>query len=275
MASKTFVIGEVGSTWECDLTKAFRLIRAAKECGADAVKFQFTSNPEKMAARRGIPDAAPMYRKYLAWPQGYIPELKAYADEVGIEWMCTVYIPEDIGVIAPYVKRFKISAYESQDAQFIAEHLKPPWKHEELIISLNPGKTVPMHLDDSNFVTKLHCMSFYPTAPEHLHLNHLHDLENKNRFPIATQTYDGLSDHTANTLTGALAVAAGATVIEKHIRLFWDTPKDNPDYPHSLIADWIMKDPWQESMAYGSDWGWFEDSFQRYVMQIRLAEKML
>lgn len=248
-----FIIAEAGSSHDNDLQKAYRLIEAAKECGADAVKFQWTSNAGKMADRRGLDlkTAGTMYETYLEKPVSWLESLKAHADKVGIEFMCTVYLIEDISTIAPFVKRFKVSAFESHDAQFIAAHLKGPalkgpWNGHDVIISLNPGKYVPMHLDAPACVKTLHCISLYPTDPALL------------RLGPSMLLHDGFSDHTANVLTGAAAVAAGASIVEAHIRLSSTSP-ENPDYPHSLVAD--SENP--------------EFAFSKYVQNIRTVERML
>src|SRR6185295_7116565 len=97
----TLIIAEAGSSHDNDLQKAYRLIEAAKECGADAVKFQWTSRAAFMAERRGLGlVVASMYQDYLEKPVSWLESLKAHADKVGIEFMCTVYLIEDIAVIA-------------------------------------------------------------------------------------------------------------------------------------------------------------------------------
>lgn len=239
-----FVIAEAGSSHDNDLSKAYRLIEAAKECGADAVKFQWTTNAEAMAIRRGTGSSGfAMYKHYLEKPIRWIHELKAHADVVGIEFMCTVYLIEDIQFVRHTVKRFKISAFEATWADFVYAHKdfgKP------VIISKNRGKQLP---DNTYWTDVLHCVSEYPTPLERLGLRN--GMQESN-------CVDGLSDHTTSMLTGALAVAAGATIVEKHIRLR-ETSKDNPDYPHSL-----------EALPLGG-----VCDFAEYVYNIREAEKAL
>jgi N-acetylneuraminate synthase/N,N'-diacetyllegionaminate synthase len=77
----------------------------------------------------------------------------------------------------------------------------------------------------------------------------------------------GLSDHTTSTLTGALAVAAGATIVEKHIRLH-DTSQDCPDYPHSLCANEWSGPVGDVSLHHFN-------TFKQYVSNIREAERAL
>lgn len=247
--SATLIIAELGSSWRFGtemtclpdrLSNPERMIQEAKSCGADAVKFQWTSDGTAMAKRRGLgDDAAKMYTKYLQYPKEHLTRFKAACDAEAIEFMCTVYLPQDIPVIAPLVKRFKISAFEAKDPSFVLA--QPPTK--DIIVSLNQGDaTAPW-----DRVKILHCISKYPTPLEELGLSRISD-----------QELDGLSDHTTSTLTGALAVAAGATILEKHVRL-WDTPQDNPDYGHSLILD--------------SDGE--EMSFAAYVRNVREAERCM
>lgn len=254
MMSSTFIIAEAGSSHDGDIEKAYRLIEAAKECGSDAVKFQMCSDPAKMAKRRNAPEAEAMYRKYILPVVEWLPKLKAKCDEVGIEFMCTAYIPEDIHTIAPLVKRFKISAFESTWKQFIEHHM--PY-HKPTIISCN--EAYKTDFPDTEVIT-LYCVSKYPCPLEDVHLDENLWSNYKGRW----RRHDGFSDHTGNILTGAVAVGVGARYIEAHIKLH-DTPENNPDFPHSLIActERIHAD---QSAEFG---------FRQYVENVRQAERML
>ena len=218
----TLVIAELGSSWrfgDDHLSNAYKLIDAVKACGADVAKFQWTSDPIAMAQRRGMPDAAKMYEKYLWYTVEWLHKLKGHCDKVGIEFMVTCYLEGDIIWIAPLVKRFKVSAFEAEWEEFLHAHPKGC----NMIVSLNPGKHIPP-LKTNVQLDVLHCVSEYPTPLEHLGLE---------RAELGRDWWkSGLSDHTTSTLTGALAVAAGASIVEVHCRLD-DTPSDNPDYPHS------------------------------------------
>jgi sialic acid synthase SpsE len=272
---KTLVIAECGSSWDCDIQKAFRLIEAAKECGADVAKFQWTSNAKAMAERRLGANAArsiEMYKRYLEYPLDVLTRLKAHCDSVGIEFMVTVYLVEDIATIAPLVKRFKVSAFESDWTEFITAHLG---HYKPVIISVNPDKNVN-GLFDAKFkaetdIQLLHCVSKYPCPLEELELSSLGEYRNVlATVPLMYKVYDGLSDHSVSLLTGAQTVSIlGDTevVIEKHIRLH-DTHKDCPDYGHSLVAN--------EHVEY-SDHTYTKDvsPFWHYVSNIREAEKAL
>jgi N-acetylneuraminate synthase/N,N'-diacetyllegionaminate synthase len=75
----------------------------------------------------------------------------------------------------------------------------------------------------------LHCVSRYPAPIGSINLRVIRALHEAFGVPV------GLSDHTTSTRTGALAVAAGACVLEKHFTL--DRGAAGPDHAMSLAAD--------------------------------------
>jgi sialic acid synthase SpsE len=224
--SKVFIIAEAALTWlHGGLDAAYRSIHAAKECGASAWKTQWTSDHEAMEMRRGVP--RDQYKR-LQWAGDCLPKLKEECDRVGIEFMCTVFIPQDIPTISQYVKRFKVSAFESRNKDFVEAHI--PYNlfdsGKEVIVSYNPDNRDYFWLDlnERQVSRRLHCISKYPTPIEDLKLL---------RISVEEVKMDGLSDHTTSVLTGAVAVGAGARILEHHFRLD-DTPESDPDYPHSF-----------------------------------------
>ena len=136
-------------------------------------------------------------------------------------------------------------------------------------------------------IWQLHCISEYPCPIDKIDLTACSPIDSYDN------TVRGLSDHTAHVLTGAVAVGAGARVIESHVRL-WDTPQDNPDYPHSLplnppcACHGTMSNPeavhgkkscgdgLRDGLCvayYGPEdiSGWYDE----YVQNVRIAERML
>jgi len=234
----TYVIAECGSCHDGDLKKAQRLIDYAKECGADAAKFQFWSSAERLADRRKAADYLDIYRRYQI-PMEWLGTLRAHCYHVGIQFMCTTYLPEDIHVVEPYVERFKVASFEADDLPFVDAHAgfgKP------IIRSCGMGA---QPYQGRQQTLDLLCISSYPAPQDALNLHRLRG----NRFV-------GLSDHTLSWLTGAVAVGAGACILEKHISLA-STSADNPDVNHSLTADVDSR-----------------DGFRKYVWAVRQAEEM-
>ena len=255
MQSRTFIISECCSSWrfgEDHLSNAYRMILAAKECGADAAKFQWTSDVEEMARRRN--DTNPANDEILAYPVEWLHKLKAKCDEVGIEFMVTCFLQKDIFRIAPLVERFKVASAESSDHSFVEAH----FQHKKpVIISYAFGVKPPYVPDESRW--HLACTCSYPTPIEQLNLGRLSP-KPINEVEMSYALFNGLSDHSTSILSGALAVAGGSVCLEKHCRLI-NTPTDNPDFGHSLVIEPMLAAP--------------ENSFAKYVEFVRLAEKAM
>ena len=230
MAAHTFVIAEVAACHDGDAVRAYELVSLAADIGADAVKFQWTSSPERMVKRRRAPEHLAAYR-LLAFPVSWHEDLQRAAAARRLDYLCPVYLPEDLPVVAPYVTRFKISSFEAPDREFVNAHRK---YGKPIIVSSGMGG--PYYDLDC-----LHCVSAYPAPPEEMNLRR-----------IWRAGYVGLSDHSRHPWTGALAVAAGARIIEFHLRLA-ETDPSNADYAVARTAD----------------------EAREYVANIRLAEKML
>jgi len=229
---KTFIITEVGSAWRFgydDVGNAKQAIEIAKDCGADAVKFQWVSDPRLMEQRRNVPVGS---YDILAWPQGWIFVLAEYAKQIGVEWMCTVFLPEDVAVLNPYVQRWKVASLERNSTkllQTIEDTGKP------IIVSCGASDA------KRGVHNNLHCTASYPSPTNQLNLR-----------VIEKYGYEGYSDHSCNVLTGAIAVACGASIVEVHVKLP-ATPTENPDFAHSL----------------------FPSQLKQYIDNIRQAEVML
>jgi N,N'-diacetyllegionaminate synthase len=252
---RSLVIAEVGSCHDGQLKKALQLVEAARESGADAAKFQFWSNPDRLADRRNVPaHYREIYHRYQMIPS-WLPVLKEACDARSpwtaglrrIELMATTYLPEDIYVVAPFVDRFKVASFEAADKSFI-------WSHpgdKPIIVSLGMADEIPEHLQDgSRRVQLLHCVSAYPAPVDAMNLAVFHD--HGPSYDPEPSPFLGLSDHSRHTWMGALAAVAGAQIIEAHIRLESTSP-ENPDYATAFTPA----------------------EFAEYVRNIRFAEQVM
>ena len=252
--SKVMIIAEAACTWlHGGLEAAYKSIKAAKECGADAWKTQWTSDPLEMGKRRGMDGEK--YRR-LAWDPSWHELLAARCKEYGIEYMVTTFILKDITTIAPLVKRFKISNYEGSWLEFVDAHLT----YGKQVIISKPVSTTHER-DQLKDVRTLQCVSQYPCPLEEVRISSIRGCKytDYGRRMTWLPNCDGISDHSTSVLTGAVAVGAGARIIEKHVRLS-DTPSTDPDYGHSLIVDGFPP---------------IDTCFAQYVDNIREAERML
>ena len=231
---KTIIIAEPGATHEGDLGKMRALVQMASECGVDGVKFQWLSDPEALCRRRNAPEYLPHYM-HLRFPARWHELLAEECDKRGLLYGCTVYLPEDVAVIEPHVDFFKVAAFEASARDLIASTVAAmTGDARKLVVSLGLGALVQDvmvamdGLKDIDRLVLLRCISAYPTPFNELHLVTLRSGMN------------GFSDHTPaddphTLLVGALATAAGATWIERHVRLE-DCRRSNPDYTVSLSA---------------------------------------
>ncbi len=242
---ETYVIAEVGSNHDGSISAMKKAVIDAADAGADAVKFQWTRDPARMARRRGQDPRgayAETLRRYLAWPAGWHAVIAYGCEEHGIDYMCTAFLPEDVAVVAPHVARFKVASFEAMDDGMMEAHAqygKPVVASTGMLTEddVHTLSTWSMDLD----LRLLHCVSAYP-AP----------LDALNLAILRGGRYAGFSDHSdpAETFTGALAVAAGARIIEAHVRVAGqDTSL--PDYPHAMDGE----------------------QFREYVRFIRVAEQ--
>jgi pseudaminic acid synthase len=260
-----FVIAECGSSWRFGndhLSNAYRMIEAAKECGADAVKFQWTSDYKLMMARRGASPAEEFAYTFVQYDRKWLPLLKAHADKVGIQFGCTAFLREDFTTVAKYSDFLKVAAKESTWRDFVELNIKRR-NGRRVIVSRNVRDQDGGGFDwETEGVENLWCVSKYPASLEAMRLcsgiAEITDTDHE-YYPI-----HGLSDHTGHVLTGAVAVGAGARVIEAHVRLH-DTPVDNPDYPHSHELNSVDCDFCDRPTG----------NFKTYVQNVRIAERMM
>lgn len=208
---KTFVIAEPGCTPEGQFDAMKELIVIAATAGCDGFKNQWTSHAARMVERRNAPSYASFYR-WLEYPHGWHVRLAQICHDAGIQYGCSVYLPEDVPLIAPFVDFLKVSSFEAED-EALMESCARSWRRT--IVSLGMGGAKSKWAIG---MQSLHCTSAYPAPLESLNLARLYNVE-------------GLSDHSAPEFTwiGALAVAAGAEIIETHIRSE-HCRSENPDF---------------------------------------------
>lgn len=240
-----FIIAEIGSNWRT-LDDCKNAINMAKACGADAVKFQLfnpkslwgfesardwaiQTDPETYGGFTGFFDI-----KHEAFesvtqaslPIEWLPILKAKADKVGIEFMCTAFSPELYDVVNPYVNYHKVASAECTHVE-ILEKVKSYGKPVFLSTGAHGVSDIGTalgHLDRSQ-TTLLYCVANYPA--QEVDLGVIPAMRDVFNLPV------GYSDHTTDVLMipGFACEFYGATVLEKHVS-FIDA--GTPDKPHSL-----------------------------------------
>jgi len=235
------ILAEPGSTASESLDQFTRLIAEAAAAGCTAFKPQWTSNPDRLCARRRAWAYRAAYEK-IAYPLAWHAELSAAARGLGMQYVVSVYVPEDAGRVAPFVDALKCASFEAQDHEFLAA-LSATGKP----VYVSTGM---MDLDEAVQAARgaaaiLHCTSAYVAPMDSLNLRAIQALREAVTVPV------GYSDHSANVLTGALAVACGAVIVEVHMRPA-DCPADNADYlvslPPAKLAEYVRNIRLAESM---------------------------
>jgi len=239
---KTFIIAEAGANHNRDFNQALKLIDVAKESGASAVKFQtyssetlYSKNTPDFAGYKNINQLI----KDIELPREWQKDLKQYCDEINIEFMSTPFDEQAVDELVNLgVKRLKIAGFESTDWRFVDMVASTGLP---LIISIGIGfnlRKIGYILDIvenyGNDLTLLHCNNAYPTPIRDINLNSIKALQGFRNVNSV-----GLSDHTTSILTPALAVAAGATTIEKHFTLDRNLP--GPDHAFALEPDQLKE----------------------------------
>lgn len=237
-----FIIAEAGVNHNGDIDTAKKMIAAAKEAGADAVKFQ-TFTAEKLATKEvGKADYQKKNMqndsgsqfdmlKKLELGREYHTVLQNYCNEKGILFLSTPFDMESIDFLDSInVPAFKISSGDLNNHPFL-EHLAS--KNKPILLSTGMS-TMNEIRDAVNLIKEkgndqivlLHCVTAYPTPIEEANVRAMLELK-KLGVDIV-----GFSDHTAGIYASVAASALGASVIEKHFTL--DRNMDGPDHAASL-----------------------------------------
>lgn len=218
-----FLIAEAGVNHNGSLQIAKRLIEAAKDAGADAVKFQLFESRKLWGDDR---------IKHLELRYGDMEKLHEHCQYIGIEFMCTPFGVAELLFLKPLLKRVKIAS-----GCITRKPLLQAARETGLPCIVSTGMSTREDIDGVMDVlgwgygrthshTLLHCTSAYPCRLEDVNLRAMDHLSEYTGWPA------GYSDHT-NGITVAIAAAAmGATVIEKHMTL--DRDMEGPDHKASI-----------------------------------------
>lgn len=239
---KTLIIAEAGVNHNGNLDLAKQLVIAAKESGADFVKFQTwkteqiirkgTQKANYQISNTGEEDTQFEMLKKLELPFDAFRELKLFCQKVGIGFMSTPDDLESAKFLSEIQEIFKIGSGEIDNVPL----LRCIGSFKKKVI-ISTGMATLAEVEDAldvleksgtprNKITVLHCVSDYPAKFSEVNLLAMNTISRK--FGVAV----GFSDHTLGIEIAIAAVALGASVIEKHLTL--DTTMKGPDHSASL-----------------------------------------
>ena len=241
LGKPTYIIAEIGSNFDGSLERAKMLIDLARDCGADAVKFQcFTAN--KIISKEGFEGLRigfqakwekSVYEVYknAEFPREWHDELFHYATKKGLHFLSSPYDKEAVDLLDTLgVPTFKIGSGDitwHEMLRYIAKKEKP--------IILATGASTIAEIDEAlkairaegnNEIIILQSVTNYPSHFESANIR---------AMKAMGELFDalvGYSDHTSGIVVPLGAVSFGACVIEKHFTD--DKHRKGPDHPFAM-----------------------------------------
>lgn len=236
-----FIVAEAGVNHNGDVGLAKKLVDAAKDAGADAVKFQ-VFKAEKVVIKKaekakyqkettGSEESQYEMIKKLELTREDFKELADYANKRDIMFLASPFGKESVDLLDEIgVPAFKVASGEITNfplLKYMAKKGKP--------IILSTGMATLEEIEEAlrairdqgnEDIVLLHCVTNYPAKVEDVNLKAIQTLKYAFKLPV------GFSDHTLGTTISLAAVALGAVVIEKHFTLDRNLP--GPDHKASL-----------------------------------------
>jgi len=240
-----YIIAELGSNHNGDMQTARKLIDAAKEAGADCVKFQSWTKDTVFSKKKYEENIflADDYRDRndysleeivdaFSMSENQLLEMFAYSKEVGIECTSTPFSKKEVDFLVekldvPFIKIASMDLNNYPFLEYIAKKDKPMVLSTGLSELHEIDKAVhAIESTGNNKLVILHCIAIYPTEDDNVNLNNIDTLKQLYSYPI------GFSDHSLGFSIPLASVAKGVCVIEKHFTL----DKDMFGWDHRISA---------------------------------------
>ena len=233
-----YIIAEIGINFEGNINKAIKLIKIAKKCGVDAVKFQVfkaeTLAAEKskktLTQKKNTKKSESLFRMWKRMELN-IPKLsllKKISKKNKLDFICSVFDEDSLNKIIKLADTIKIASSDITDLDLINKISKTKKK---IIISTGMASYTEINkalkILKKNKVSLLHCVSIYPCPDKLINLNRMKKLKNLFNKKV------GFSDHSLGNEACYAAMSMGADIIEKH---FTDN-KSLKGADHAISAD--------------------------------------
>jgi N-acetylneuraminate synthase len=248
-----FIIAEAGTAHEGDLEHAYYLIDAAKETGADCVKFQAVFADEIIHPLTGkvkLPSGEiSLYERFkeLEKDEDFFKKIKQYAEKRGLIFLCTPFGLKSARLMqALHVSAIKIASPELNHFPLLEEvasydlplilstgvsTLGDIEKALSVISGIEEVDLSEMEVSKGSSVALLHCITAYPAPEEEYNLRLIRTLHDIFGIPI------GVSDHSLDPLLiPVLSVLMGACIIEKHFKAYPEAQAKDEEGLDSVFA---------------------------------------
>jgi N-acetylneuraminate synthase len=218
-----YVIAEIGINHNGDLDVAKQMIQAAKESGADAVKFQKRTPelcvpPEQRNMMRETPwgyITYMAYREKVEFDETDYQEIDRFCREIGIDWFVSVWDEQSVD----FIENFNPVCYKLPSASLTDFDLLKKVRATGKAMIISTGMSTAEQIDQAVNVVGLkdlailHATSAYPCDPNELNLRMISTLKAKFDCPI------GYSGHEVGLIPSVVAVGLGASIVERHFTL--------------------------------------------------------
>lgn len=226
--SPVYIVAEMSGNHNMDFNRAKKIIDAAVQAGADAIKIQtytpdtitIDCDTEPFRTQKGLWEGTTLYELYKTayTPWEWQKELMEYANKAGIDFFSSPFDLTSVDFLEELkVPAYKVASFEINDIPFIRKIARTG---KPVIISTGIAYLEDIDLavrtcreEGNDNIILLKCISAYPAPYEQMNLRVI---------PNMSETFEclsGLSDHSLGTETAIASVALGARVIEKHLTL--------------------------------------------------------
>lgn len=242
---QTYIIAEIGLNHNGNLSTAKKLVLKAKECGADAVKFQKRDlkaiYKEDILKDPNKDSQATVYLfdifKRFELSKIDFKKIKKYCDKIGITFFCT---PFDL-ISAKFLEELDVPFYKVASADLTNMALISKLASFKKPLILSTGMSEISEIDFTvNYLKKkkvtfalMHCISSYPPSFKDINLKLIDVLKKRYHVPV------GYSGHERGITISGCAVALGANILERHFTL--DRSMEGPDHNISLEPEGLLK----------------------------------
>lgn len=240
-----YIIAELSANHHQDFDRAGRLIDAAKDAGADAIKLQ-TYTPDTITIRSDrsefrigggtLWDGRSLYDLYgeAYTPWEWQPKLKQMANDAGLALFSSPFDETAVDFLESMdVPAYKVASFELVDIPLIQKMARTG---KPLIMSTGMAAADEIEeamaaacREGATEIALLKCTSAYPSPADEMNLRTIPELARKFGVPA------GLSDHTVGIAVPVAAAALGACIVEKHLTL--SRADHGPDSAFSLEPD--------------------------------------
>lgn len=237
----TYIIAEMSANHNQNFERAVKIIEAAKNAGADAVKLQ-TYTPDTLTINcdneyfriKGTiwegKNLYDLYREaYTPWE--WQPKLKEIADKLALDLFSSPFDSTAVDFLEDMeVPAYKVASFEVVDLPLlrkIAGTNKPVIMSTGMATLTEIGEAVQtIRGAGGSDLALLKCTSAYPAPIEEMNLRTIPNLAETFGVP------SGLSDHTMGSAVTLAAVTLGACIVEKHLTL--SRKEEGPDSTFSM-----------------------------------------